>query len=274
VLRRHPRPVLTREDVPDVRPEIVDATSVFNPGAIDDEGTTRLLLRVQTRGRRTHLLEAASDDGVSFAVRPEIVRVEGLDAVGSTVHHVYDPRLTRIDGVVHAVVALDLDDGCRLGVARWTVPSRLELRGLVSDEDERNGVLFPERVGGRWMMLSRPNRPVVEGAATTGDEIVLAASDDLCRFERIGPVMSGRRHYWDELIGAGPPPVKTREGWLLVYHGVATHLASAWIYQAGAALLDLEDPTRVLAGRATTCSSPARPGRWSARCRMSCSRPA
>ncbi len=59
--------------------------------------------------------------------------------------------------------------------------------------------------------------------------------------------MSGRPHYWDELIGPGPPPVKTRHGWLLVYHGVATHFRSVNIYQAGAALLDLEDPTRVLA---------------------------
>ena len=59
--------------------------------------------------------------------------------------------------------------------------------------------------------------------------------------------MRGRLHFWDELIGPGPPPVKTRDGWLLIYHGIATHLAGACIYQAGAALLDLEDPTRVLA---------------------------
>jgi beta-1,4-mannooligosaccharide/beta-1,4-mannosyl-N-acetylglucosamine phosphorylase len=49
------------------------------------------------------------------------------------------------------------------------------------------------------------------------------------------------------MIGAGPPPLKTREGWLLVYHGVATHVGGACIYQAGAALLDLDDPSRVLA---------------------------
>ncbi|MCK4510247.1 hypothetical protein KAW64_00825, partial [bacterium] len=56
-----------------------------------------------------------------------------------------------------------------------------------------------------------------------------------------------RLHYWDELIGPGPPPVKTREGWLLVYHGIATHLAGACIYQAGVALLALDDPSNVLA---------------------------
>ena len=58
--------------------------------------------------------------------------------------------------------------------------------------------------------------------------------------------MSGRPHYWDELIGSGPPPIKTREGWLHMYHGVATHFASANIYQAGVVLLDLDDPTSVI----------------------------
>jgi beta-1,4-mannooligosaccharide/beta-1,4-mannosyl-N-acetylglucosamine phosphorylase len=57
--------------------------------------------------------------------------------------------------------------------------------------------------------------------------------------------MRGRLHYWDELIGPGPPPLKTREGWLLIYHGIATH-GSACIYQAGVALMDLEDPSRVV----------------------------
>ena len=58
--------------------------------------------------------------------------------------------------------------------------------------------------------------------------------------------MNGRFHYWDENIGSGPPPVKTREGWLHIYHGVATHFASSNIYQAGVALHDLNDPSIVL----------------------------
>lgn len=59
--------------------------------------------------------------------------------------------------------------------------------------------------------------------------------------------MKGRPHFWDELIGAGPPPIKTRQGWLLLYHGIATHFASSNIYQAGVALLALDDPSRVVA---------------------------
>ena len=76
-----------------------------------------------------------------------------------------------------------------------------------------------------------------EGGAATGDVIELRASSDLLSWRTLGPVLAGRWHYWDELIGAGPPPVKTDEGWLLIYHGVATHFAGAGVYQAGAVLL-------------------------------------
>ena len=81
----------------------------------------------------------------------------------------------------------------------------------------------------------------------SGDAIWLTESDDLVEWRPVGEVMSGRPHYWDELIGSGPPPVKTEAGWLHLYHGVATHFASSNIYQAGAVLLDLEDPSRVIA---------------------------
>jgi len=71
--------------------------------------------------------------------------------------------------------------------------------------------------------------------------------------------MSGSPRYWDELIGPGPPPVKTRAGWLLIYHGVATHFASVNIYQAGAALLDLADPRIVLARSRDNILEPREP---------------
>jgi predicted GH43/DUF377 family glycosyl hydrolase len=117
----------------------------------------------------------------------------------------------------------------------------------VSGPDVRNGVLFPERIGGRYVRLERPNRPVAEGEPASGSEIRLSTSDDLISWEDAGPVMDGRPAYWDERIGSGPPPVRTRAGWLHLYHGIATHFGFASIYQAGATLLDLDDPSRVIA---------------------------
>ena len=231
--RSESNPILTRADIPGR-----DVSSVFNPGAIRSGDRVRLLLRVQTRGRETLLMWADSTDGIHFEVRPEPVRVEGLDTTG--VYHVYDPRLTRIEDEVYAVFAADTDEGCRPGVARVRDDDRLELVGL-GPPDTRNGVLFPERVEGAYLRLERPNTGV------SGEEIVLAASEDLVSWRVVAPVLSGRPHYWDERIGSGPPPIRTAEGWLHVYHGIATHPAGGDLYQAGIVLLDAGDPTRVIA---------------------------
>jgi beta-1,4-mannooligosaccharide/beta-1,4-mannosyl-N-acetylglucosamine phosphorylase len=259
-MRRSPaNPIISRADIPDLPPHIVDVSSVFNPGAIRLGADYLLLLRVQTRGRETVLMVAESSDGERFVVRPGIVEIEGFDAVDENVYHVYDPRLTRIDDVVYAMFAADVDGACRLGLARTEDFERFQLVSFGCEADVRNGVLFPEKVGGRFLRLERPNRVPLESGVTTGDEIVLAESEDLIAWRSVGPVMAGRLHYWDELIGSGPPPVKTREGWLHVYHGIATHFASANIYQAGVVLLDLHDPQRVLARGRNNVIEPREP---------------
>lgn len=245
LLRHAANPVLTRAHIPDVPPDVVDVSSVFNPGAVRFQGRIRLILRVQTRGRRTFWFAATQTGPSSFKVESAALRLEGIEALTQTVHHVYDPRLTVIDESCYVVFAIDLDDGCRLGLARSDDFERFEFIGLVSQRDSRNGVLFPERINGRYLMLERPNGAAA--APTSGDSIVLSSSTDLTSWSEQATVMRGRFHYWDELIGSGPPPIKTREGWLHIYHGVAQHLSSAHLYQAGAVLLDLQEPQRVLA---------------------------
>lgn len=246
-MRRHPAgPILTRADIPDVPPRLTDATSVFNPGAVKAEGRYVLMLRVQARSRETFTMAAESADGVRFDVRPEIVEFKGIERMKERVYHVYDPRVTRLEGAFYVMVAMDMDAGCGLGLARTEDLRSFEFLGLVSTDDVRNGVLFPEKVGGVYLRLERPNKARHAGGPASGTEIWLAESDDLIRWKPCGPVMAGRFHYWDEFIGSGPPPVKTRRGWLHVYHGVATHFGSANIYQAGASLLDLGDPSRLL----------------------------
>ena len=246
-MERHAtNPIITRRDVPNLPPDLVDVSSVFNPGAITVGDRTLLMLRVQDRGRRTHFLMAESRDGVKFKVGDRPVRLRGLEGVRETVYHCYDARITRLDGAFYVMFALALDAGCRLGLARTADFESFDFLGVVSDDDTRNGVLFPEKVGGRYLRYERPNKVSIPGGPTSGTTVVLSESDDLIRWRQVAPVFSGRFHYWDELIGPGPPPVKTREGWLLIYHGVATHLASAYIYQAGVALLDLADPAKVI----------------------------
>jgi beta-1,4-mannooligosaccharide/beta-1,4-mannosyl-N-acetylglucosamine phosphorylase len=247
-LIRHPRnPIITRRDIPEIPPYLEDVSSVFNPGAVKVGDRYFLLLRVQNRARQTFLVPSWSQNGVDFESKREVVSFEGLDKIKDTIYHIYDPRITALEGAYYILVALDMEGHCELGLARTTDFTRYDFLGILSQEDVRNGVLFPEKVGGRYLRLDRPNRLKSEGGLQAGDTICLSESDDLIQWRPVGPVISGRWHYWDERIGSGPPPVKTRAGWLHLYHGIATHFESVNIYQAGVLLLDLEDPSIVVA---------------------------
>jgi beta-1,4-mannooligosaccharide/beta-1,4-mannosyl-N-acetylglucosamine phosphorylase len=247
-MRRHPKnPIITRQQIPNVPPDLVDVSSVFNPGAIRFGKEYLLLLRVQNRGRRTFTLVARSRNGVDFDISSTPVQMKGIENVAATIHHGYDPRITMIDGAYYVMFALDMDSGCRLGLARTNDFSEFEFLGIVSGNDNRNGVLFPEKIDGKYLRLDRPNQFRLPDGVLSGNTIMLSESRDLLEWKPVAPIASGRWHYWDELIGAGPPPIKTRRGWLQIYHGVATHVGSTSIYQAGALLLDLENPSAVIA---------------------------
>ena len=246
MIRSKNNPIITRAQIPEVAPDLVDVSSVFNPGAVRFRGKTLLMLRVQNRGRETFLLMAESADGERFEIRPEPVRFEGIEKVTETIYHCYDPRITRLDGVYYIMFAIDMDGRCALGLARTDDFERFVFMGIVSKGDNRNGVLFPEKIGGRYMRLDRPNRCALDSGVATGDAIVLSESDNLLDWRPKAEVAAGRWHYWDEKVGAGPPPIKTRAGWLQIYHGVASHL-NAGIYQAGVFLLELDAPEKLVA---------------------------
>jgi len=107
----------------------------------------------------------------------------------------------------------------------------------------RNGVLFPRRIGGAYAMLSRPS----DAGHTPFGDIFCSQSPDLVHWGRHRHVMSPRRLSWDSTkVGAGPTPIETAEGWLMLYHGVLES-CNGFVYSMGAALLDLDEPWRVVA---------------------------
>jgi len=247
-MKRYPsNPILTRNDIPDIHPQLVDATSVFNPGAIYFNGKYLLMLRVQSRSRETFMVMAESLDGIHFSVAHKIVDFKGIENISEKIYHIYDARISNIDGKNYIMFAMDMDNGCQLGLGTTKDFKEFDFLGIASNEDIRNGVLFPEKINGKFMRMDRPNKARHSNGTTSGSTIWLSKSDDLLNWEPVSPLIEGRFHYWDEFIGSGPPPVKTRQGWLHIYHGVAGHFGSSNIYQAGVILLDLFDPSKVLA---------------------------
>ncbi|HOW30777.1 MAG TPA: hypothetical protein PLP88_04365, partial [Bacteroidales bacterium] len=103
---RHPKnPIITRHDIPPIPPQLVDVTSAFNPGAIKDDNLYRLMLRVQSRSRETFLVMAESTDGVNFTVENKIVHFRGIERVQGKIFHIYDARITMLDGRFYIMFA-------------------------------------------------------------------------------------------------------------------------------------------------------------------------
>ena len=119
----------------------------------------------------------------------------------------------------------------------------VERHGIVRHPEDKNAALLPHRIDGRWVLLHRPKTQF--GGAH--GEILLSRSDDLVSWSTPEQVLQPRDGaWWDSLrIGIGPPPLRTEHGWLLVYHGVKETVGGD-IYRVGLALLDLDEPTRVL----------------------------
>ena len=108
--------------------------------------------------------------------------------------------------------------------------------------ENKDAALFPRRFGGRYAMI---HRPVATGGS--GAHIWLSFSPDLIHWGDHRILLQARRGAWWDAnrIGVGPPPLETAEGWLVLYHGVRTTMGGC-LYRLGLALLDLEDPRRVL----------------------------
>ncbi len=238
--------IITRDCLKSDLLELTDVSSIFNPGAIKLDDKFYLLMRVQNRGRETFLVRAESENGIDFTLSDQPVIIKGMQGLESTVKHIYDPRITVFNDQIYVMTALDTSQGCYLGLFVSQDLHSLNWLGFVSELDSRNGVIFPEKIAGRYARLERPNKSILANGTKSGSAIYLSYSDDLLKWDNHKLVMQGNSHYWDELIGSGPVPIKTRYGWLHIYHGVATHFASSNIYQAGFSFLDLDDPAKVL----------------------------
>lgn len=246
MIRHASNPILTREHIISTHPSLRDVSSVFNPGGIMLNDRIVLLLRVQNRARETFILRAESLDGSHFTINNDPVVLTGLEDYPGKIYHVYDPRITMLNGEIHVLTAVDTDTGCYCAHFLTTDLKELRLTSFDTSTQMRNAVLFPDMINGLYHRFERYNSFKGSDGVSTGKSITYSTSHDLMNWENTTEVLKGNPHYWDELIGSGPPPLKTKYGWLHIYHGVATHFGSANIYQAGVSLHELSDPSRVI----------------------------
>lgn len=223
-------------------PRMVNA--VFNPGATVVGDRTLLLLRVEHRTGLSSLVVATSADGLTGW---EIDRVRCCDPVPGYFPEywgVEDPRITKV-GEDYLVVYVGYSQAGPLVCLSQTRDFvTFERRGVLQPPEDKDAALFPERFGGRWALVHRP-APSVAGF---GAHMWISFSPDLRHWGDSRVLLAARRGgWWDaNKVGLGPPPLLTGDGWLICYHAVRT-TASGSLYRLGLALLDRDDPTKVLA---------------------------
>ena len=254
VIQRYPgNPILGPEHVP------YGPSLVFNVGVTKFNGKYVMAFRndyESTPGSGfittalTDIGLAFSDDGIHWDVQPKpcftMRDEENLRA--------YDPRLTVIDGRCYMCFAVDTRHGLRAGIAVTDDFERFEVLHL-SLPDNRNVVLFPERVGGTYLRLDRPF-PVYSRSTDETFDIWMSKSPDM-RFWGESSLLLGAEEvpFANRKIGPGAPPVKTPHGWLTLFHAVdfdPTRGKNGWEdrwqkrYTTGIMLLDLDDPSKVI----------------------------
>jgi len=151
---------------------------------------------------------------------------------------VEDARITYLDDTYYIVYTANSRHGCRLALAKTDDFKTIERIGLISTPDNKNGALFSKKINGSYARLDRP---------LDGSNIWITYSEDLTYWGRSEVIMTPRGGtFWDGArIGCAAPPIEMKEGWLLMYYGIK-NTSGGPIFRMGSALLDLEDPSKVL----------------------------
>lgn len=228
-------PAITVDDLP------FRANTVFNGTPIETPDGVYLLLRIEGQHGYSFFALARSKDGLHFTIDPEPVMTparEGPFAPYET-KGIEDPRVTIVEGTCYVVYTPVGPCGPRIAIAKTTDYVNYERIAIISEPGNKDGILFPRKINGRYARLDRPI-----GLGT--GSIWVSYSPDLINWGDSEVVITPRTGYWDEYrIGASVAPIETPEGWLEIYHGVKM-TSSGPIYRTGVVLLDLDNPAKVI----------------------------
>ena len=228
-------PILTAEDMP------FPCTALHNAGAVLFEGQHLLMLRVEDMTGKSFFILARSENGFQFVVddQPAMLPSKTEPFASNEALGIQDARITKIEDLYYITYTAHATHGSRLAVASTKDFRTFERISLVTEPENRSGALLPRKINGRFALLQRP---LVGNAG----HLWISYSEDLKYWGDASVVMTTRGGFWDcNRIGVACPPIETDRGWLLIYYGEKFN-ASGHIYRLGAALLDLEDPSKVI----------------------------
>ncbi len=231
-------PLLTPDDMP------CEANATLNPAVAEFENDVLLLVRVENKDGISHLRVARSSNGVDgWRIADEPLLEPGNPDYPYEKWGCEDARVTKFSRHEWAIVYTAYgEQGPAIGIATTKDFQEVNRLGPAFIPGNKDAVVFPRKFGGRFYMLHRPDVGGSEDIwyASTPYRLTQWSEPGLLMTRRSGP-------YWDsQRIGAGAPPIQTRLGWLLIYHG-SKAMGSRSIYRLGIALLDLADPTKVIA---------------------------
>jgi len=235
VQRWEGNPILTLDDIP------FKCLALHNAGAVKVRNEYILLLRVEDMRGRSFFAIARSENGFQFDVDPEPIM--GPSAEGSFAIYeergVEDARITPINGGFFITYTAHSASGSRLALARTDDFKSIERLGMITEPENRSGTLLPRMFDDKYALLERP-------LVGSMGNIWISYSKDLKYWGESKVVMTTRGGFWDcNRIGVGPPPIETDLGWLLIYYGTK-FTSCGFIYRIGTALLDKDDPSKVI----------------------------
>jgi predicted GH43/DUF377 family glycosyl hydrolase len=231
VIRYDKNPILKKEDVQ------FKVNSIFNPGGVKFNDKYLLVCRVEMPNGRSSFLNAWSEDGCNFKVdsKPSLTPEDHGEFFKFVEWGIEDPRIVQIENKFYLTYT-GYSRFMPLVILAETVDFKnYKIIGPVTEPSNKDCSLFPEKVDGYYWKVDRPS-------AEKRRDIWISRSKDLVHwggYEVLAEPLSGT---WEnDKIGGSTPPIKTDEGWLMLYHGVRG-FGISYLYKVGVMLLDLERP--------------------------------
>lgn len=235
VWRYSNNPVIGRNPVKNI-------ARIFNSAVIPYKGEFLGVFRAEYTHGRPYLHMGRSKDALNWDIDEFPIDMKDEKGQSRNPNYAYDPRLVQVDNVYYIIWCTDFY-GASLGMAKTTDFQNFERLENPFLPFNRNGVLFPRKINGKYVLLSRPS----DSGHTPFGDIFISESPDMVYWGKHRHVMSNNAMgWWQNIkIGGGPAPIETSEGWLMFYHGV-TGTCNGFVYSMGAVILDRDEPSRVL----------------------------